>query len=182
MKNFSLLVALVSLSATAQTRLISHKSHSGSMATFNTALENNLFDIGASNFGEPPSEPRFVIDSVILQPDNSAIIIASEKEMWITYPEYTFPLTGRDTLYNDPLLSKRHAEDSIKRELWRQSITEPVLINYDNKTKKNTIPVMPNDNNGTPNIPLMVAALALISILLGAAFYMLHKVKTIKLA
>lgn len=182
MKNFSLLVVLVSLSAMGQTRLISHKSHSGSTATFSTALENNLFDIGESNFGEPRSEMRFTIDSIILQPDNSAIIISSEKDVWVTYGKSTIPLTGRDTVYNDPLLSKKHAKDSITWQLKAQGNHSPVLINYDNdKTKKNSLPVVPNDN-GTPNMPLMVAALALISLLLGAAFYMLNKLKTVKVA
>lgn len=183
MKIFTLLLALLSLPAIAQTKLISHKSHSGSMATFNTAFENNLFDIGESNFGEPGSEMRFVIDSVILLPDNRAVVISSEKDVWVTYGNSTLPLSGRDTVYNDPLLSKRHAKDSIQSALRGQGSHNPVLINYDNeKAKNNSLPGTLNDTPGTPNMPLMIAALAALSILFGFVFYMVHKLKSTRLA
>ncbi len=183
MKNFTLLLILLSLPAMAQTKLISHKSHSGSTSTFKTALENNLFDIGESNFGEPPSELRFTIDSVILRPDNSAIIISSEKEVWITHDKPGLSLSGRDTVYNDPLLGKKHAKDSITWQLRAQGSHNPVLINYDNdKTRKNSLPVVPNDKPGTANMPVMIAALAALSILFGSVFYMVHKLKSARLA
>jgi hypothetical protein len=169
MKHFGLLLTLLSLSALGQTRLISHKSHSGSAATFSTAFNNNLFDIDESNFGEPGSEMRFVVDSVILLPDNRAVVISHEEDVWVTYPKSAVLLTGRDTLYNDAMFSKRHSQDSIKRELSRQGSHNPSLINYDNdKTKKNAIPAVPEDNDtGLPNKPVLVFALALLSMLFG---------------
>jgi hypothetical protein len=179
MKNFSLLIALVALPAIAQTKLISHKSHSGSRATFGTALENNLFDIGDSNFGNPRQE--YSIDSIILIEDNKAVVVSSLKifaqEDVIQYKP------GRDTLKDHPLLSRKHAKDSIEKVLNPYGGAKIKLINYDNeKVQKNSIPVVPHGDSGTPNMPLILVALALISLLLGFAFYMLHKLKTIRLA
>ncbi|MES2485174.1 MAG: hypothetical protein V4581_04395 [Bacteroidota bacterium] len=183
MKNLTFLFTLLSVSAFSQTRLISHKSHSGSMATFNTALENSLFDIAASNFGAPGSEMRFVVDSVILLPDNRAVIISSEKDVWVTYPKSSVILTGRDTLYN-AMLSNRHNKDSLFRVLSQEGSYKPVLINYDNekpapepnREKKNTI-VAPSGNDNFPNKPMLVAALALLSGVLAFISYFFYTVK-----
>ncbi|KOS06960.1 hypothetical protein AM493_13655 [Flavobacterium akiainvivens] len=169
----------------AQTKLISHKSHSGSMATFNTAFENNLFDIGESNFGLPDKQMSFTIDSIILLPDDKVVVVSSEKDVYRHYAKSAISFKpGRDTLYNHPLLSQKHKKDSILRVLQPYDAKhKPVLINYDNnKTKKNSLPVAPNDSLGTPNMPLMVAALAALSILFGFVFYMVHKLKSARLA
>ena len=184
MKNLTFLFILLSIPAISQTRLISHKSHSGSMATFSTALENSLFDIAASNFGEPGSEMRFVVDSVILLPDNRAVVIASEKDVWVTYPKSSLVLTGRDTLYNE-LLSNRHNKDSLTRVLEREGSRQPVLINYDNEKpkptpkqeKKNSVPVMPSGDDNFPDKPMMIFALALLSGVLAFISYYFYKVK-----
>ena len=40
----------------SQTKLISHKSHSGSNENFRVSVEENLFDIGDSNFGKITNE------------------------------------------------------------------------------------------------------------------------------
>jgi len=185
MKNLTFLFILLSIPAVSQTRLISHKSHSGSVATFSTALESSLFDIAASNFGEPGSEMRFVVDSVILLPDNRAVVIASEKDVWVTYPKSSLVLTGRDTLYNE-LLSKRHNKDSLTRILEREGSRQPVLINYDNEKpvepkkndrKNNTAQVMPSGDDNFPDKPMMIFALALLSGVLGFISYYFYKVK-----
>jgi hypothetical protein len=189
MKNLSLLIALCCLPAVAQTRLISHKSHSGIMATFSTALDNSLFDIAASNFGEPPSERRFTIDSIIFLPDNRAVVVSSEKEVWITarQPEIEFK-PGRDTLYNHPLLSKQHAKDSVARQLggWHNDVK---LVNYDNEKpetapkqeKKNSLPALPFGGDNFPGKPLLIAGLAMVSVLFGFVFFALHKLKSARL-
>jgi hypothetical protein len=183
MKNIYILLLCCS-AAIAQTKLIAHKSHSGSMATFTTAFNNNLFDMGESNFGEPALERRYTIDSIILRPDDSAIVISSIKELWWGTPKSQIEFKpGRDTLYNHPLLSKRHSKDSIAVKVYTKNLEDPVLVNYDNDNfKKNSLPAVHNNDNGTPNMPLMVAALAAISILFGFVFYMVHKLKLARLA
>ena len=77
MKKFTVLLALLSLPAMAQTKLISHKSHSGSMATFTTAFNNNLFDIGESDFGAAPYRQvkAAQLDSVIFINPATAIMV-----------------------------------------------------------------------------------------------------------
>jgi hypothetical protein len=54
MKIPALIVAcLFSITAFAQTKLISFRSHSGSNANFRTAVEHDLYDLPNSNFGYP---------------------------------------------------------------------------------------------------------------------------------
>jgi len=174
MKNtFFIITLLCSAAAFSQTRLISHKSHSGSSATFKTALENSLFDIAESNFGIPPT--RFTIDSVILLEDNRAVIVSSSKRFGrdvITYKP------GRDTVYNHPLLSKKHSKDSIGKILEPNVTSRKIkLINYDNdKSKKNGFPAFFGDNN-FPDKPMLIFALALLSGVLAFISYFIYKVK-----
>jgi hypothetical protein len=187
MKRFTLFIfCFIAISGVAQTRLISHKSHSGSTATFSTALENSLFDIGASNFGEPSSERRFTIDSIILQPDNSAVVVSSEKNVWVTASQSKIGFRpGRDTLYNHPLLSKQHAIDSIKRQLWFEA-NNIKFVNYDNikpqavkkeEPKKNTFFAVPSGDDNFPAKPMLVFAVTLLSGLIAFVSYYFYKVK-----
>lgn len=57
-----------------QTKLIAHRSHSGSNANFRVALAHGLFDIGDSNFGAITQVVK-AIDSVILKPDGSIVVL-----------------------------------------------------------------------------------------------------------
>ena len=107
-KVYLLLLIMSAVSGIAQTKLISFKSHSGNMKYFRTAFENNLFDLDASDFGEPQADRYRVLDSVISISDTRSVFVYS-----------VFGKTGRDTL-NFPLLAKRHSLDSIK----------PLLIKY----------------------------------------------------
>lgn len=136
-----------------QTKLISHKSHSGNVDDFAFAVENNLFDIGDSNFGEPPHRmvKKYTIDSVISLPDKKTVIISSEKKI-IEYLRYSGEkneikdtisfIPGRDTVYNHPLFSKIHSLDSVKTVLGMKngfpgrSQEEVQFIGYDNKAEK----------------------------------------------
>jgi len=67
----TLLACLFSITGYAQTKLISHRSHSGSNAHFRTAVEKDLFDIGNSNFGIVEMER---IDSVVMESKNRIIV------------------------------------------------------------------------------------------------------------
>lgn len=55
MRNYIFILSLlISLSSFSQTKLIAHKSHSGSTREFKTSLKVSLFDSSTSNFGEIP--------------------------------------------------------------------------------------------------------------------------------
>ncbi|MDI1256888.1 MAG: DUF2956 family protein [Flavobacterium sp.] len=103
-----LFVLFFAHSGIAQTKLISFKSHSGNLKNFRIAVENNLFDIGASNFGNPQEDYYPVLDSVIFLSKDKSVFVFQR-----------FGKLNKDTL-SLPLLAKRHSLDSIK----------PLLKNY----------------------------------------------------
>ncbi len=123
-----------------QTKLIAHKSHSGSIATFETALRYSFFGLGSSNFGAAPTPivTDSKLDSVIFLSDKRAVMITSnyctnkrtsKSELWSA---------GRDTVLDHPLFSKKHRLDSIKGILqqnyfFRNPVENVVFIGFDNK-------------------------------------------------
>jgi hypothetical protein len=193
MKKFTILLALLSLPAMAQTKLISHKSHSGSTATFTTAFNNNLFDMGESDFGAAPYRQvkTAQLDSVIYISPDKAIMVTSEfcivqdrrKQEEI---EKTLWKAGRDTVYNHVLFSRNHSLDSIKQVLknqyhFKNDTDKTVFIGYDNKTRKykrekrNSLPVLPD--TGFPDTPVLVFALTLLSVLTTFISYYFYKTR-----
>jgi len=59
----------------AQTKLIAHKSHSGSLNHFKTALEGNLFDMDISNFGGGPLvRMKQRLDSLVRVDDTTVVM------------------------------------------------------------------------------------------------------------
>jgi len=72
-----ILVFLMQTMIFAQTKLIAHKSHSGSNANFNLALNEDLFDINESNFGNPI--PRYSLDSIRKVQDSVLVEYSSKK-------------------------------------------------------------------------------------------------------
>lgn len=81
MKLFVILSVLFSsFFSNSQTKLIAHKSHSGSNETFAIAFENNLFDTENSNFGIQEMEIKDYnkIDSVVYLSENKVIVFSSE--------------------------------------------------------------------------------------------------------
>jgi len=91
----SLALMFLSLACFSQTKLISHRSHSGSNTNFRTAIENNLFDIGNSNFGLSISYVEKV-DTVILKSPNTIFI--SRKKYRIINGSVNKVTTLTDTL------------------------------------------------------------------------------------
>lgn len=193
------LFILTCLAATAQTRLISHKSHSGSNATFAVAFKDNLFDIGASNLGEAPRRQVTTakLDSVIYIAPGKALMVTSNYCSYKSYGDETeSPKTlwraGRDTVYNHPLFSRRHALDSIRRQLkqeyyFKNDIDSTVFIGFDNKDarkskkKKRSIAPPLYDNGRFPSAPILVFALALLSAVLGFVVHYHHKTSSVRL-
>jgi len=122
---------LTSLHLFSQTKLISHKSHSGSTANFATALESNLFDIKDSNFGVAPIREikKAQLDSLIFLSDTSVIMVTSEVCGWI---ENGIPAkkqkingqklwtAGKDTVFHHQLFTRNNSIEKIKKKLKKE--------------------------------------------------------------
>lgn len=127
----------------AQTKLISHKSHSGNKTTFKKALEGNLFDMGISDFGQAPMRmvKNAVLDSLIFLSDTSAIMVTSEHCKVIDRGRTRSSSVwkaGKDTLEYHPLFIKKHSLDSIKQVIelqynFNNSVDSVVFVGYDNE-------------------------------------------------
>lgn len=138
-----ILFVLLSNFSFSQTKLISHKSHSGSCKNFKMALDNNLFNMNESNFGMAPQ--RFVrnsnLDSVILLSDNVAIMVTSETCNWEDYggrdkSNKELWSAGRDTVYDHPVFTTKNNLKTIKSTLkeeyyFANSIDSVVFIGFD---------------------------------------------------
>lgn len=167
----------------AQTKLISHKSHSGSDENFRIALENNLFDSGNSNLGAAPDryERNAKLDSVIYVSDQKAILITSQYCVTSSRKEYKIIESktwnaGREEVYYSNLFSKKHSLDSIKKVLkeqysFRSDIDKVVFVGYDNgekpekkskSKKKSVVPFFMSDDN-SPSKPFLILILTVLS-------------------
>ncbi len=125
----------------AQTKLISHKSHSGSKANFKTALDNKLFDLPFSDFGEAPNPiiKMAKLDSLIYINDTAAVMVTSISctNTWIENADTTIWKEGTDTVYHHPLFNLKYDLDSIKKNLrkqyyFRNDAKDIKFIGYDN--------------------------------------------------
>lgn len=109
---------LCTVTAQAQTKLISHKRHGGNAKNF----KNEWFH-DPSNFGAAPQ--RFVknsrLDSVILISDKVAVMVTSEvcaREDWDrTRSHETVWKPGKDTVYNHVLFNGKNNEEDIREVL-----------------------------------------------------------------
>lgn len=173
--------SIISTCLLAQTKEIAFKSHSGNMTNFNIALTNELFDGGESNFGLPADKKTYQLDSVIYISDSSAVIIKREYRQPYNEPKKVPKLWGvrKDTVYSDPLFSRKHSLDSIKSILktnrqYVNPVNKVVFIGFDNKKSKknNIIPVSfkDDDNNNPPfdrRLLLMLGTILVLSLLGG---------------
>jgi hypothetical protein len=132
------------LTSFGQTKMISHKSHSGSKNTFSLSLKKSLFNIGVSNFGMAPE--RFVrnsnLDTVKLLSPHVAVMITSEsclrddysgrpshKELWSA---------GADTVYNHDVFNSKNSIAQIKSKLknnyfFNNSVDSIIFIGFDGR-------------------------------------------------
>lgn len=153
-KTLSIIVLLaVSATLPAQTKLIAHKSHSGSTAHFAMITANSLFDPEDSNFGQGP-EP-FVktaqLDSVIFISDSVVVMVTS------AYCQFRHDKSagmkwqpGRDTVLHHPLFSAHFSLSEIKRRMkrdyyFRNPVDSVRFIGYD-RVYPNTPPAVPPSN------------------------------------
>ena len=134
--------------AWSQTKLIAHKSHSGSAKSFKYSLQSKAFSKGESNFGQAPQ--RMVrnsrLDTVRLLPDARVVMITSESCYWEDYggrPESNPELwsAGKDTLNGHPLFNAEHTPMEIRKTLqdeyyFTNSPSSVVLIGFDEPKAK----------------------------------------------
>lgn len=115
-----LLFLLTSVICQAQTKVIAHKSHSGSKKTFTKAYKHNLFDIKRSNFGLPGNRNIVILDKVVAI--NDSVTILQMRESVVCFPFHTkykdlkesdFKIKI-DTLKNHKIFNKNNSEASIK--------------------------------------------------------------------
>lgn len=113
--------------AKAQTKVIGHKSHSGSHNSFAKAYKNNLFDTNKSNFGLPGNRTIVLLDKVIAV--NDSVTILRLRESIVCFPF--------DTSYKDLKISDFNSKtDTIK--------------NHKIFNKKNTIAFIKSNRNFYP--------------------------------
>jgi hypothetical protein len=150
------LILLNSAVSQSQTRLIAHKSHSGSNKTFARALENTKSSILFSNFGMAPQ--RFVrnsnLDSVILLSNNTAIMVTSETCNWEEFDGRDKSgkqlwSAGRDTVYDHPVFTSKNSLSEIKSTLkdeyfFSNPINSIVFIGFDSDFQKEISTLRPS--------------------------------------
>ena len=127
-----------------QTKLISHKSHSGSNTTFSNSIKKSCFSIGESNFGMAPE--RFVrnsnLDTVKLLSPHVAVMITSETCFREDYSRNRGSMelwsAGTDTVYNHDVFNSKNSIAQIKSKLknnyfFNNSVDSIVFIGFDGK-------------------------------------------------
>ncbi|SNR40233.1 hypothetical protein [Flavobacterium sp. ov086] len=125
----------------AQTKIIAHKSHSGSNSSFAKAYKNNLFDISRSNFGIANTYIRRL--DTIIAVNNSITIVKYRQSKEKYEPGAQFRDLKKidfthltDTLINDPILNKKNTVKFIKSSkkiLYNTPTNEVVFIGFKNK-------------------------------------------------
>ncbi len=115
-----LALLFVSTVGFAQTKLISHKSHSGSSQNFSKAYKNNLFNLRQSNFGHPGNMNILVVDTIIALNEFVTLVKYRESNIchrfgtdYKTLTEDDF-IHKTDTLKNDHIFFKQNSEKKIK--------------------------------------------------------------------
>lgn len=139
---FLLLLSFAGSQLLAQTKEIAFKSHSGHKQNFNHIINDGLFDKEDGGFGlpEPTKMKKIKLDSVFYVSDTVSVIVV--REYYDDPKEGLKPLrTGKDTLYHDELLGRKHALDSIRaalnqKKFYSNPVSSIVFVGYDNKKPK----------------------------------------------
>ncbi|WP_196887294.1 hypothetical protein [Aureivirga sp. CE67] len=178
----------------SQTKLIAHKSHSGKASNFHKAMTNSTFDLTSSNFGAAPTPLvkyakldtlQYVSDTIVIMTTSNYCKnkITNSTNLWNS---------GRDTLYNHPLFSKKNALDSIKQEIkknyfFRNPVDSIVFIGYEsvtnitnkNKQKENSFPFLINKKTKPPVSPKLIgmSIILMISLIIAFTYYKINSNK-----
>jgi len=142
---FSTLLLLLCITAMcqAQTKVIAHKSHSGSSKTFMKAYKENLFDINCSNFGLPGNKNIYVLDTIEAINDTMTVLKMRESNVCFPFPYETkysdlkeADFTSKnDTLINHEVFTRRNTVAFIKSKatyliLFSNPIEEVVFVGF----------------------------------------------------
>ena len=148
MKTF-LIFTLISFSSVvfSQTKIIAHKSHSGSSKHFSKLLKKKGSSATHGNFGLPGNQNIILLDSVVAV--NDSITVLKIRESNVCYPYFETPNYKKldasdfkfktDTLVNNSIWNKNNTETFIRnaegsrRELriWFENpFSEVVLIGF----------------------------------------------------
>jgi len=124
--NILLILLFASLMCQAQTKLIAHKSHSGSVHSFSKAYQNNLFDVNCSNFGLPGNRNIVVVDTIMAV--NDSITIVKMRESDVCYPYGTDYRNLEKSDFN------RRTEKLINHKLFNKNNSVKLIKHSKNKT------------------------------------------------
>ena len=102
----------ISVTCFSQTKLIAHKSHSGSNANFRLAMNKNLFDIGQSNFGIVVKTIKNKVDTVSLNNNTILLHRKVEQELKGKITKKAFVTTINK--YNQPQFFKVNNKEGLK--------------------------------------------------------------------
>lgn len=80
-----LLILLAAFSSQGQTKVIAHKSHSGSTKTFNKTYSKNIFGTKNGSFGLPNTQKIIVLDTVIAINDTVTLLKFRESKVCVTW-------------------------------------------------------------------------------------------------
>ena len=179
----------------SQTKLISHKSHSGSNENFRVSVEENLFDIGDSNFGKITNEYTENYEKIdtIIKISNTKIVRVKSNyyqvferidKSKVGKLEYLNTVRDTITIENANLISNDKLKTLAKTE--RKNIktidtNKVIIVNFKEKSlkevnqekrkakkKKSILPIIESKPN-FPSKPLLI--FALISLTSLVAFF-----------
>jgi len=184
----------------SQTKLIAHKSHSGTSETFSISLTEALFSDPGSNFGAYPE--RFIttakLDSLIFLSDTTSVMVTSRVSTNTWNDSVTVWRPGRDTVVNHPAFSRVRGVDKIRSSIqedfhFRNSagsvifingdtIRKPKYINYEEPGRRNDLPLLvkPENNRKPPfdnGIMICVVIAAMVSLLTGISVFYFSRIK-----
>lgn len=117
---FSIVLLFALYGSYGQTKVIAHKSHSGSNTSFGKAYHKNLFDIKRSNFGLPGNRNIVVLDKVRALNDSLTVLYFRESIVCYQYGTSYKGLkksdfkAKTDTLKNNKLFRKANTVSFIK--------------------------------------------------------------------
>jgi hypothetical protein len=117
---FLFVLLLTAFLCQSQTKVIAHKSHSGSKKSFVKAYQNNLFDIKRSNFGLPNNRNIVVLDKVVALNDSLTVLFMRESDVCYSFETSYTDLkksdfkSKTDTLKNHKIYKKSNSATFIK--------------------------------------------------------------------
>lgn len=183
----ALLVLVLSFTTLfAQTKIISHKSHSGTDEEFRTSYAEDAEELDGAGMGMAPDPivQSAKLDSVIFISDSVAVMVTSQycsRSRHQSNYMGTRWSAGKDTVYYHPLFSRQHSLDSIKAIIqlhynFKNPVDSVRFIGYDNGTdpritKSFSVPVAVtgggNDQPPVSPTTIVLGAIVFLSLLSG---------------